>query len=89
MEVVKDQAQENVAKYDPSKKYTWTPNDAFVLSGDEFGVVLNALRAILGTAEAQRILLADRANDVIENVFARAVEMNVAKEVPEENKNSL
>lgn len=89
MEVVKDQAQENVNKYDPSKKYTWTPNDAFVLSGDEFGVVLNALRAILGTADAQRVLLADRANDVIENVFARAVEMNVAKEVTEENKNSL
>lgn len=89
MEVVKDQAQENVAKYDPSKKYTWGPKDAFVLSGDEFGVVLNALRAILGTADAQRVLLADRANDVIENAFARAVEMNIAKEVPEENKNSL
>ena len=89
MEVVKDQAQETVNKYDPSKKYTWTPTDAFVLSGDEFGVVLNALRAILGTADAQRVLLADRANDVIKNVFARAVEMNVAKEVPEENKNSL
>ena len=89
MEVVKDQAQENVAKYDPSKKYTWSPNDAFVLSGDEFGVVLNALRAILGTADAQRVLLADRANDVIENAFARAVEMNVAKEVVEEPKNSL
>lgn len=87
MEIVKDQ-EAPVAKYDPSKKYTWTPNDAFVLSGDEFGVILNSLRAILGTAEAQRILLADRANDVIENVFSRAVEMNVAKEVPEE-KSSL
>lgn len=88
MEVIKDQ-EAPVAKYDPSKKYTWTPNDAFVLSGDEFGVILNSLRAILGTAEAQRILLADRANDVVENVFARAVEMNIAKEVVEEPKNSL
>ena len=88
MENVNEQAQESVAKYDPSKKYTWTPNDAFVLSGDEFGVILNSLRAILGTAEAQKILLADRANSVIENVFSRAVEMNVAKEVPEDT-NSL
>lgn len=88
MENVNEQAQESVAKYDPSKKYTWTPNDAFVLSGDEFGVILNSLRSILGTAEAQKILLADRANSVIENVFSRAVEMNVAKEVPEDT-NSL
>lgn len=82
MEVVNDQAPK--ASYDPSKKYTWTPNDAFVLSGEEFGVILNSLRAILGTAEAQRILLADRANDVIESVFARSVELGVAKEIVEQ-----
>jgi len=74
--------------YDPNKKYTWTPEDAFVLSGNEFGVLLNTLRAILGTAEAQRVLLADRANSVIENAFGRAVELGVAKEVVEEEQNS-
>lgn len=89
MQVVKDQDQAPVAKYDASKKYTWTPDDTFVLSGNEFGVVLNALRAILGTADAQRVILADRANDVIESAFGRAVEMGIAKEVVEENKNSL
>ena len=91
MQVVKDQDQDQapVAKYDANKKYTWTPDDAFVLSGSEFGVVLNALRAILGTADAQRVILADRANDVIENAFGRAVEMGIAKEIVEENKNSL
>ena len=89
MKVVKDKEQAPVAKYDPNNKYTWGPEDAFVLSGAEFGVVLNALRAILGTADAQRVILADRANDVIENAFGRAVEMGVAKEVVEETKNSL
>jgi len=94
MKVVKDQeqapvAESPVAKYDPNKKYTWGQDDAFIISGGEFGVILNALRAILGTAEAKRIILADRANDVIENAFGRAVEMGVAKEVVEENKNSL
>jgi hypothetical protein len=58
------------------------------LSGNEFGVLLNTLRAILGTAEAQRVLLADRANSVIENAFGRAVEMGVAKEVAEEEEKS-
>jgi len=88
MKVVKDQEQAPVAKYDPNNKYTWGPEDAFVLSGAEFGVVLNALRAILGTADAQRVILADRANDVIDNVFGRAVEMGVAKEVAEEEEKS-
>jgi len=60
-------------QYDPEKKYEWKQNDTFVFTGGEFGVLLNALRAILGTAEAQRILLAERASGVVENALARAV----------------
>lgn len=86
MEVVNDQKP----TYDPNKKYTWTPEDPFILSGGEFGILLNALRAILSTQDAQRILLADKANDIIENALARAVENGVVKEAPEEApKNSL
>lgn len=86
MQVVNDQKP----VYDPKKKYTWTPEDPFILSGNDFGVLLNALRAILSTPDAQRVLLADRANDIIENAMARAVEAGVVKEAPEESpKNSL
>jgi hypothetical protein len=62
-----------IPKYDPEKKYEWKQEDLFVFSGAEFGMMLNALRTILGTAEAQRILLAERANMIVENVLARAV----------------
>jgi len=70
--------------YDPNKKYSWTPEDSFTLTGGEFGLVLNALRAILNTPEASRILVANQANNVIESALTRAVEEGVAKEAPEE-----
>jgi len=77
-----------MATYDPNKRYTWTPQDKFELSGAEFGMILNSLRATLGTEEAARILLASQANDIIERVLARAVEADVVKEAPEEPKQS-
>ncbi len=59
MEIVKDQEQQATPpSYDPNKKYRWSEDDLFVVSGGEFGVLLNALRAVLNTPESQRILLA-------------------------------
>ena len=90
MEIVKD--QEQGPSYDPNKKYKWTPEDPFIFSGNEFGVLLNALRAILSTPDAQRVLLADKANEIVENALARAVEAGVVKEAQEDEntpKNSL
>jgi hypothetical protein len=75
-----------MATYDPSKRYTWSPNDKFELSGNEFGLILNAFRATLSTEEAGRILLANEANQVVERVLAKAVEADVVKEAPEEPK---
>lgn len=70
--------------FDPNKKYTWNPNDEFVLSGGEFGLILNTLRAILNTEEAAKVLLAVRANDVIEGLLAKSVETGIAREVETE-----
>jgi len=67
-------------KYDPNKKYTWSTDDIFVINGSEFGVILNSLRAQLATEEAARILLANRANNIVEQVLARSVEAGVIKE---------
>lgn len=73
-----------MANYDPNKRYRWTPTDEFTVSGAEFGIVLNALRAILSTPEAQQILLAERANEIIENALAKAVESGKVKEAENE-----
>ena len=70
-----------MATYDPNKRYTWTPDDQFTISGAEFGLILNSLRATISTPEAARILLANEANQAIENALAKAVEADVVKEV--------
>ena len=75
-----------MATYDPNKRYTWTPNDKFELSGNEFGLILNAFRATLSTEEAGRILLANEANQVVERILAKAVEADIAKEALDEPK---
>jgi len=77
-------SEQQTPSYDPNKKYTWTPEDSFILSGGEFGLVLNALRSILNTAEASRILIANEASKVVEKSLERAVENGIAKEVEDE-----
>jgi len=75
--------------YDRNKAYKWTPNDEFLLSGAEFGTILNAFRAVLSTPEAQKIMMVERANEAIEDVLARAVESGQVVESTEDNNSSL
>ena len=85
MKIVKDEptAQE-MPTFDPNKKYTWAIDSQFTLSGNDFGILLNSLRAILSTEEAQRILLADKASQIMEATLAQAVESGAVVEVPEQ-----
>jgi hypothetical protein len=71
--------------FDPTKKYIWNKDDQFALSGTEFGIVLNAFRAILNTQEAQALFQAAQASDIAEHVLARAVEAGIAKEAVEKS----
>jgi len=70
--------------YDPQAKYNWKQTDVFYVSGNEFGILINALRAVLSTKEAQTILLAERANEVVETTLARAVEAGIAVKMTDE-----
>ena len=76
-------------KFDPAKKYTWASDTGIVISGAEFGLILNALRGVVSTPEAQAIFIAAEAADKVESVLARNVENGVIKEAPEKPKNSL
>ncbi len=75
-----------MAKYDPSKKYSWNNDDQITISGRDFGLFLNAFRSILNTEEAARILLANEANKAIENIIADYVEKDIIKEVSDKPK---
>ena len=75
--------------FDPNKAYKWGPTDEFKLTGSEFGLLLNSMRAVLGTEEAQRILLVNEGNKVVENILARAVEDGIAEETEQKDNSSL
>ena len=81
-EIINLQEQQG-PKFDPNKKYTWDMNAQFVLNGGDFGMLLNAMRAVINTKEAQTILLAKQAGDVLEDTLAAAVETGIVVEVPE------
>ncbi len=92
MEVVKDVPKENLEakkiKYDPNKDYKWNPTDTFVLTGNDFGLVLNTLRA-LTTAPIglKTLIMAQKASEAMETSLKAAVEVGVVSEViPEEKK---
>jgi hypothetical protein len=93
MDIVKDESTQDVniteetikqepAQYDPRKKYTWDKDAQFVLSGAEFGLILNTLRSIISTEEATKILMADKACQAIEQVMATSVAKGTIKEIP-------
>jgi hypothetical protein len=71
-------------KFDPAKKYTWAQDTVFTISGGEFGLLLNTLRAITSTKEAQTVILAQQAGDVLEKTLASGVESGIIVEIPEQ-----
>lgn len=73
-----------MADYNSNAKYTWTPEDTFTLSGAEFGLILNTVRAYLNSEEASRFQLMIQTNQVIEKIMKEAVEADVITEVVEE-----
>ena len=70
-----------MAQYDPAKRYTWTPEDTFTLTGQQFGLILNTVRAYLSSEEAARFQLMMQANEVIEKLMIQGVESDTVKEV--------
>ena len=88
-EIINFEDVKQTPKFDPTKRYIWSPDVNFTLSGGDFGLLLNALRAITSTKEAQTILLAHDAGDVLEKTLANAVEAGVVVEAPEVPKNSI
>ena len=70
-----------MAQYDPAKRYTWTPEDTFTISGQDFGLFLNTVRSYLSSEEAARFQLMMKANEVIEKIMISGVEADIIKEV--------
>jgi len=84
MEIVKDEPSAMMTpEFDPRKKYTWSNDTKFTLSGNEFGVLLNTVRSILSTREAQVVLMASQASDALDMIMADQVAKGNVVEVQE------
>ena len=75
--------------FDPNKSYKWAPTDTFEVSGHDFALILNTLRAIISTEEAQKIILANEANKMVENILGKGVEAGFVVENDEKPQSSL
>ena len=62
-----------MATYDPNKTYTWGPDTKFVISGQDFSLLLHAVRGVLSTKEATNTILCYELNKKIEAMMADAV----------------
>jgi len=79
MEIVK----ENKPVYSPEKKYSWKGNDEFVINGAELNFILNSVRKILLSDQAQNIFMLEKANSMLEGIMSKAVADGKIKEVEE------
>lgn len=73
------QNESPVAVYDRSKMYGWTPDDTFIITGDQFGAIINVIRAISSIIPVDLI---QAASSSIEVVMKNAVERGIVKEMP-------
>ena len=79
--------------YNPTERYVWSPDEKIELTGQEFAMMLNAVRSVLNLPEASTIILAHQANQAIDGVMNRYVTNGVIKpseptlKINEENNN--
>jgi hypothetical protein len=66
--------------YDANKAYKWKPEDVFEITGNQFGVILNATRAFLNTPEAKNVLAIYEANKHIDAILQKNVENGIIEE---------
>jgi hypothetical protein len=78
-----------MAVYNPQSKYTWTKEDKFEMTGEQFGMILNSMRAIYSTGLVDAMMMIAEANGAIEAVMAEAVKNDIVKEVPEVAKSGI
>lgn len=69
-----------VKKYDPTKNYTWEPDDVFTVSGAEIDIWNKAMSVYVNTPEFQRFLVLQRAAVSMQTFIEESVEQGLMKE---------
>lgn len=67
----------------PNTPYQWKEEEIFELNGKEFELIINTVRAILNTAESQKVLLLARVAELLESQLVRGIESGKVFPAPE------
>jgi hypothetical protein len=73
-----------MAKYDPNKQYKWNEEDEFILTGNQFGLMLNQVRSFLAKPESQEVMIAMKVEKEMAALLAAGVESGVVIEIEPE-----
>ncbi len=71
-----------MSTYDPNKSYSWKPTDKFEISGQDFGMLLQAVKTVLSTEEAAKVALFQQIGRALDASLISAVESGAIKETP-------
>lgn len=67
-------------EYDPKKEYEWTPEDEFILDGNQFGFLINTLKNELFTPTGTSAKQKFDAYNILEEILKLAVKQGIATE---------
>jgi hypothetical protein len=67
--------------FDPNKPYQWKPTDIFEFNGVEYSLLANALRTLLNSEEAQKVMMYQDMYKLVEQKLKDAVETGKAVEL--------
>ena len=67
--------------FDPNKSYQWKPTDVFQFNGVEYSLLANALRTLLNSEEAQKVMMYQDMYKLVEEKLKNAVEGGTAIEL--------
>jgi hypothetical protein len=73
-------------EFDPKMNYTWSPDDEFIVKGNEIDFLNKVIQSILNTPEAAKILAVVQARDILANIFKESYEDGIIKEYIEPKK---
>ena len=66
-------------QFDPTVPYGWSADDEFVITGKEFEMINNALKAHVGSEEFQKFLSLYKGLEVVDKIFIKGIEQGVIK----------
>jgi hypothetical protein len=66
--------------YDPTKKYVWAPDEKIEINGFELATLVNTVRSVLNRPEAQAIIFADKANQILDKIMEENLNAGKIKE---------